>query len=229
METSNSLRQIPLLSFLTDEELQQISPLVIEQQYRKDQFVFREGEKAEWFYFLKKGAVKCLKFSPEGKELILKILLPGEIFCCESVTFDGTAVHPGNAQAVQQATLLKLSRKAYLELLEKHPPATFQVISYLGGRLKESQDLAKSVALDSAEKRVAALLVRLADKIGEPENGGIRIAIALSREDLAHMVGITEETVVRILTRFKEQHLLQSDCGKKLIVSDINSLRKLAP
>jgi CRP/FNR family transcriptional regulator len=222
------LRAVPLLSFLSDQELAQIEPLVIEHQYKKDEFVFREGDKAEWFYFLKTGAVKCLKYTSEGKELILKALLPGEIFCCESVTFDGTAVHPGNAQALGPATILKLSRAAYLDLLHKHPPATLQVISYLGHRLKESQDLAKSIALDPVEKRLAKLLVRLAEKVGVREKEGIRIGILLSREDIAHMTGMTEETAVRILSRFKEQHILLSDCGKKLVILDLETLKTLA-
>ncbi|MEK6619154.1 MAG: cyclic nucleotide-binding domain-containing protein, partial [Nitrospirota bacterium] len=87
MDEFDILKTVPLLAFLTDQELREIKPLLIEQLYEKGTFIFREGEKAEWFYFLKSGAVKCLKFTPEGKELILRILLPGEIFCCEAVTF----------------------------------------------------------------------------------------------------------------------------------------------
>ncbi|MBI3809712.1 MAG: Crp/Fnr family transcriptional regulator [Nitrospirae bacterium] len=222
------LRTVPLLSFLTDQEIQEIKPLLIEQLYEKGTFVFQEGEKAEWFYFLKKGAIKCLKFSLEGKELILKVLLPGEIFCCEAVTFDGTAVHPGNAQAMVPTTVLKLSRKVYFDLLKNHPPATLEVISYLGGRLKESQDQAKSIALDPAEKRIAALLLRLAEKVGEQEKEGVRIGIPLSREEIAHMTGMTEETAVRIVSRFKEQRILLPECGKKLVVCNMEALRKLA-
>jgi CRP/FNR family transcriptional regulator len=222
------LRTVPLLAFLTDEQLREIKPLLIEQQYQKGAFVFQEGEKAEWFYFLKRGVIKCLKFTPEGKELILKELLPGEVFCCESVTFEGATVHPGNAKAMETSTVLKLSRKVYIDLLQNHPPATLQLISYLGSRLKESQDLAKSVALDPAERRLAALLVRLAEKAGEQCKEGIRIGIHLTREEIAHMVGLTEETAVRLLGKLKEHRVLLSDCGKQLIICDIDALRKLA-
>lgn len=228
MDEFDILKTVPLLAFLTDQELREIKPLLIEQLYEKGTFIFREGEKAEWFYFLKSGAVKCLKFTSEGKELILRILLPGEIFCCEAVTFDGTAVHPGNAQTLCPATILKLSRKVYCDLLQNHPRAACQVISYLGSRLKESQDQVKSIALDPAEKRIAALLLRLAEKLGVQEKEGIRIGIHLSREEIAHMTGMAEETTVRILSRFKEQRVLLPECGKKLIVHDIEALRKLA-
>lgn len=227
-EVLRFLRTVPLLAFLSDEEIRQIHPKLVERHYPKGTFVFREGQKAEWFYFVKSGAIKCLKFSPEGKELILRLLLPGEIFCCESVTFDGTAVHPGNAQAIMPCTILELSRESYFQTIQACPQAAIQVITYLGNRLKESQDLAKSVALDPAEKRIAALLVRLAEKVGESDPMGIRIVLPLRREDIAHMVGIQEETAVRILTRMKEQHILLPNAGKALVVTDIEALRKLA-
>lgn len=222
------LKTVPLLSFLPDPTLGDIRTKLIEQHYEKGEFIFREGDKAEWFYFLKQGAIKCLKYAPQGDELILKILLPGEMFCCESVTFEGDTVHPGNAQAMGPTTVLKLNRTVYFECLHQHPPVTMQVISYLGNRLKESQDLAKSLALDPAETRLAALLLRLAEKLGVKEPDGVYIGIQLTRQEIAHMIAVTEETAVRILTRFKEQGVLLAHSGKKIIIADMDSLSKLA-
>ena len=102
MDGLDLLKTVPLLSFLPDDSLEDIKTKLVEQHYEKGEFIFREGEKAEWFYFLKQGAIKCLKYAPQGSELILKILLPGEMFCCESVTFEGDTVHPGNAQSWDQ-------------------------------------------------------------------------------------------------------------------------------
>jgi len=228
MDDLSLLKTVPLLSFLPDDTLADIRTKLIEQQYEKGEFIFREGDKAEWFYFLKQGAIKCLKYAPQGDELILKILLPGEMFCCESVTFEGDTVHPGNAQSLGPTTVLKLNRTIYFECLREHPPVTMQVISYLGNRLKESQDLAKSLALDPAETRVAALLLRLAEKLGEKEPEGVYIGIQLTRQEIAHMIAITEETAVRILTRLKEQGILHAQSGKKLVIADMDALKQLA-
>lgn len=229
MDELDLLKTVPLLSFLPDDTLQDIMTKLVEQQYEKGEFIFREGDKAEWFYFLKQGAIKCLKYAPQGDELILKILLPGEMFCCESVTFEGDTVHPGNAQSLGPTTVLKLNRTTYFECLHQHPPVTMQVISYLGNRLKESQDLAKSLALDPAETRLATLLLRLAEKLGEKEPEGVYIGIQLTRQEIAHMIAVTKETVVRILTRFKEQGILFTHSGKKLIIADMDALKQLAP
>ncbi len=228
MDDLDLLKTVPLLSFLPDDTLEDIRTKLIEQRYEKDEFIFREGDKAEWFYFLKQGAIKCLKYAPQGDELILKILLPGEMFCCESVTFEGDTVHPGNAQAMGPTTALKLNRTVYFECLHQHPPVTMQVISYLGNRLKESQDLAKSLALDPAETRLAALLLRLAEKLGEKEPEGVYIGIQLTRQEIAQMIAVTKETVVRNLTRFKERGILFAHSGKKLIIADMDALKQLA-
>jgi len=228
MTSIEILRKVPLLSFLSDDQLREISPHVVMRRFEKDEFVFREGDRAEWLYFLQSGVVRCLKYGENGKEFILKALLPGDVFCCESVTFDGSSVHPGNAQAMGPVSILKVSRQAYLRQIARHPQAGMQLISYLGGRLRESQDTAKSLALDPAEKRLAALLVRLADKIGEPVEQGIRIAVAFTREDLGHMVGLAEETVVRILSRWRTQGLVSSNGAKTLVVQDLATLKTLA-
>jgi len=228
MDDLDLLKTVPLLSFLPGDTLEDIRTKLVEQHYEKGEFIFREGEKAEWFYFLKQGAIKCLKYAPQGDELILKILLPGEMFCCESVTFEGDTVHPGNAQSLGPTTVLKLNRTTYFECLHQHPPVTMQVISYLGNRLKESQDLAKSFALDPAETRLATLLLRLAEKLGEKEPEGVYIGIQLTRQEIAQMIAVAKETVVRILTRFKEQGILFAPSGKKLIIADMDALKQLA-
>lgn len=224
----NFLRTIPLLSFLPDQELRKIASQAIEQQYINNEFVFRDGDPAEWLYFVKSGVVRCLKYGPDGKEFILKPLLPGDSFCCESVTFERSPVHPGNAQAMGPVTILKVSRRAYLRLIERHPRAGPQVISYLGTRLRESQEMAKGLALDPAEKRLASLLVRLAEKVGEPSQEGLRLTVAFTREDLGHMSGMTEETVVRILSRWRDQGLVSTNGGKRLVIPSLQTLKTIA-
>lgn len=221
------LRSIPLLSFLPDQELHKLASEAIEQRHRKDEFVFRDGDQVEWLYFVKSGVVRCMKSGPDGKEFIFKPLLPGDSFCCESVTFDRSLAHPGNAQAMGNVTILKIRRRTYLRLVEEYPRAGPQVITYLGSRLRESQEVAQSLALDPAEKRLAGLFVRLAEKVGEPSVQGLRIAAAFTREDFGHMTGMTEETVVRILSRWREQGLVGTNGGKSLVIPSLQALKTL--
>lgn len=170
--------------------------------------------------------MKCVKSTADGKECTLKVLMPGDLFCCEAAVFDGSP-HPGSAQPMGDVSVLRLSKKAYFDLLRQHPDAAIEVIKYLGGRLNELQEQAKTLALDRADQRLAALLVNLAERTGTKEATGIRLTVRLTRQDMANMVGVTTETVIRIMARFKRLRLV-SGTAARLIVRDLPALKRYA-
>lgn len=226
MGRSTLLRHIPLLNLLNAGDRRKLAGEVVESRYRKGQFIFREGDPAEYFHILQEGSVKCVKTSPEGKEVTLKVLMPGDLFCCEAAVFDGGA-HPGCAQPMGDVRLLRLSKKAYFDVLRRNPEAAIEVIRYLGQRLNEAQENAKVLAMDRAEQRLASLLVNLASRAGVKEGGGIRLTIRLTRQDLANMVGITVETAIRVMGRFKRSRLV-SGTAKQIMIMDLSRLSRLA-
>ncbi len=219
-------KKIPLLNVLTAQDRRNLAGQIVESSYSKDQFIFREGDPAEYFHILKEGSVKCVKTSPDGKEVTLKVLLPGDLFCCEAAVFDG-APHPGCAQPLGDVRVLRLSKKAYFDVLRRNPEAAIEVIRYLGQRLNEAQENAKVMALDRAEQRLAALLVNLAARTGVNEASGIRLTVRLTRQDLANMVGIMVETAIRIMGRFKRAQLV-SGTAKQIVIRDLAKLKSLA-
>lgn len=220
------LNTIPLFRLLKESDRQRIAGEMVETHYGKGEFIFREGDPAEYFHIVKEGAVKCVKSSPDGKEVTLKVLMPGDLFCCEAAVFDD-ARHPGCAQPVGDVSILRLSKKSYFDLLRRNPDAAFEVIKYLGNRLNEAQENAKALALARAEQRLAGLLVSLAAKSSVKEAGGHRLTVRLTRQDLANMVGITTETAIRIMSRFRRARLV-SGTAKYLIVQDLQRLKQLA-
>src|SRR5207302_2823388 len=104
MYKSAEFRHIPMLAFLKDRDLKALSEDITEAQYEKGQYIFKEGDPTECFHVLTKGAVKCVKSSQGGKEAVLKMLLPGDLFCCEAAVFDGKP-HPGCAQPMGPVTV----------------------------------------------------------------------------------------------------------------------------
>lgn len=188
MKKADPLRKIPLFNRLTARERGKIAEEVVEARYGKGQFIFREGDPADSFHILKEGSVKCVKTSSTGKEVALKVLMPGDLFCCDASVFDG-ATHPGCAQPIGDVSVLRLSKKAYYDLLRRNPDAALDVIKYLGHRLNEAQENAKLLALDRAEQRLASLLIKLAARAGVREADGIRLSVRLTRQDLADMAG----------------------------------------
>lgn len=197
-----------------------------ESRYGKGEFIFREGDPTEYFHIVKEGTVKCVKSTPDGKECTLKMLMPGDLFCCDAAAFDGTS-HPGTAQPMGNVSILRMRKKAYFEMLRRSPDAALEVIKYLGNRLHEAQEKAKVLALDRADQRLAALLVDLAGRNGIADAQGVRLGIRLTREDMANMVGTTTETVIRIMSRFKRNQLV-SGTANRLVIRDLQKLKSLA-
>jgi CRP/FNR family transcriptional regulator len=197
-----------------------------ETHYGRGQYIFREGDPTEYFHIVKEGSVKCVKSSPGGKECTLKVLMPGDLFCCDAAAFDGS-YHPGTAQPMGEVSVLRMSKKAYFDMLRRSPDAALEVIKYLGNRLNEAQEKAKVLALDRADQRLASLLVSLAERSGVPESSGIRLAVRLTRQDMANMVGVTTETAIRIMARFKKERLV-SGTAARLLIRDLPRLKMIA-
>ena len=223
---TDPLKQIPLFTRLSDHERRKIAAEVVETCYKKGEYIFREGDPADTFHILKSGSVKCVKTSADGKEVTMKVLMPGDLFCCDAAVLDG-AVHPGCAQPMGDVHVLALSKKAYFAMLRRNPDAAMEVIQYLGKRLHEAQENAKVLALNPADQRLASLLANLAERTGVQESGGIRLTVRLTRQDLANMVGLTVETAIRVMSRFKRQRLV-SGMAKNLMILDLAKLKQRA-
>lgn len=220
------LDRIPLLNILSIADRQRMLQELTETRYGKHDYIFREGDPTEYFHIVKEGTVKCVKSTPEGKECTLKMLMPGDLFCCDAAAFDGTA-HPGSAQPMGDVSILRMKKKSYFEMLRRNPDAAMEVIKYLGNRLNEAQEKTKDLALDRADQRLASLLVNLAARSGIPDPNGIRLTVRMTREDMANMIGITTETAIRIMSKFKRGRLV-SGTANRLLIRDLKGLKALA-
>lgn len=225
-EVPAGLNRIPLLNILSAQDRQQVLDTLTETRYGKGQYIFREGDPTEYFHIVKEGTVKCVKSSLDGKECTLKVLMPGDLFCCDAATFDG-ASHPGTAQPMGEVSVLRMRKEAYFDMLRRNPDAAMEVIRYLGSRLNEAQEKAKILALDRADQRLASLLVGLAERTGVQEPNGIRLSVRLTRQDMANMVGVSTETAIRIMARFKKDRLV-SGTAARLVIRDFAKLKLLA-
>ncbi len=227
MASQSSIDSLPLFACLSEKDRQELAKHAVEVPIQKGQFIFREGDPADWFHIVQHGNVKCVKSNPEGREVTLKVLMPGDLFCCEASAFSGDS-HPGCAQSMGDGTVLKIHRTAMLDIIQRNPEAAVSIINYLSQRLRESQDNAKGFALDRAEQRVAALLVNLAERSGIQEDKGLRISVRLTHQDLADMAGLTKETTSRILSRFKKIQIIAGH-GKQLLILNLPHLQEMAP
>jgi CRP/FNR family transcriptional regulator len=186
---------------------------------------FSEGEPPEWFYLVLTGKVKITKLSHEGKEIILEVISPTDIF-------GGVAVikgfpYPANAVAMEDSEVLKISRKSLMRLVDRFPNLMYCMALQMGDRMKSSHDSLKNIALERVEARIAALLLKLANKIGVETDEGTLIDMRLTKQDVADMVGTTVETSIRTFSKFKKDGLV-SDSDGKFVIKDPEGLAELS-
>jgi CRP-like cAMP-binding protein len=219
------LAGISLFKDLSDAELKELEPYLVTASVRKKETIFSEGEPPEWFFLVLSGKVKITKLSHEGKEIILEVISPTDIF-------GGVAVikgfpYPANAVAMEDGEVLKISRKHLMRLLDRFPNLMFCIAMQLGDRMKSSYDSLKNIALERVESRIAALLLKLAGKVGTPTKAGTIIDMRLTKQDVADMVGTTVETSIRTFSKLKKQGLVAESDGR-FVIRDRDGLNALA-
>ena len=216
------LLSLPLFAHLSKEDQALITAEIDVMPYGKGDYIFREGDTAEWFHIVQEGTVKCIKSTPDGRDMTLKVLAPGDLFCCEAAVLDGSS-HPGCAKVLDQARIVRIPKKRYLEILKQNPDAAIHVINYLAERLREAQEQAKAMVFHKAERRLASILYALAQKAGVSDPEGVRLKTRVTRRDLADMAGLTVETATRIIGRFKSDQILFGT-AKRIVIRDMKQL-----
>jgi len=214
-------KKVDLFKGLSDAEFKELEPYISTSRYRKKETIFSEGEPPEWFYLVLTGKVKITKLSHEGKEIILEVISPTDIF-------GGVAVikgfpYPANAVAMEDSQVLKISRKNLMRLVDRFPNLMYCMAMQMGDRMKSSYDSLKNIALERVEARIAALLLKLAGKVGVETKNGTVIDMRLTKQDVADMVGTTVETSIRTFSKFKKQDLVTEVDGK-IVIRDKDSL-----
>ncbi len=220
-----NLKKIDLFKNLSDEDLKELEPYLTTTLYKKKDDIFTEGDAPEWFYIVSTGKVKVTKISHDGKEIILEIISPHDIF-------GGVAVlrnfpYPANAVAMEDSEVVKISRKNLMRLVDRFPNLMYCIALQLGDRMKSSYDSLKNIALERVEARIAALLLKLSNKVGVETDEGLMIDMRLTKQDVADMVGTTVETSIRTFSKFKKEGLV-TDTDGKIIIKDREGLMSLS-
>ena len=226
MDRGEFLGRVSLFRDLADQERKEIQGKFREHRVERDQFLFLEGESAEYVYIVFEGKVKIVKQAFGGKEMILEVFAPGEVFGGATLLLPR---HPASAVAMEPGMVLCLPRADFRALLKRFPPMALQIIELLRQRLGEAHRVIRGLAAERVEARVARLLFKLADKTGVPGDGGTRLGLQLTRQDIADMVGCTLETAIRVLSRWQREGLIKTQEGVITILSRQELGRLLEP
>ncbi|MCL6453983.1 MAG: Crp/Fnr family transcriptional regulator [Alicyclobacillus sp.] len=203
------LREISLFRDLTSAELERVSSLAAERHYSRGEYVFMEGQEREAVYFIRRGLIKVLKVDEEGREHIVNILGRGQMF--PHVGFFQDGPYPGTAQAMEASDLLSIRCQNFDALLTDHPDIARKVMRVMGERILMLQAKLQELAVYDSHDRVIALLRHFAEEHGTPGPDGVYVKLPITHGEMAHMIGMTRESVNRIWNQLRRDGVLSGE------------------
>ncbi len=217
-----TLGKSEVFSCLKDEELKSISSLFDILSFKNNETIFSEGDPSDKFYILSEGNVKILKHTMMGKDIILEIMSPGDIF--GGVAVLDNKPFPASANAMKSTSVIKISRQNLLKIMDEYPILKLEIVKYFSDKLRDAHEMLKNIATERVERRIAALLLKLSEKVGIDDEGYRKINFPLTRQEISEMVGTTVETCIRTMSKFQKNGMIKSSDGK--ISIKVNSLQK---
>ena len=187
--------------------------------------IFDQGEPAGRAHALVSGCVGISQTGSDGEEILVRFVGAGEIFGCVPILTD--RLYPADATVVADSIEVSWDPADLLALMQRHSGIACNMIAIVGQRLVEAQERIRELATQSADRRVAHILLRLAGQAGDQTDAGVRIGFPLRRKDVADIAGTTLHTVSRILADWERRGLLASP-GRHLTLSRPEVIRRIA-
>jgi CRP-like cAMP-binding protein len=206
-----TLAQVELFAGLPDEELAILAERARRRRYARGQIVFSQGDPGTSLCVVESGHVRMVVVTPDGKELVVNVLGPGDVFG-ELALLDG---EPRSADAVAQepCQLLHLQREDFVRFVETRPAVALRLLINLSRKLRRTTQQAQDVAFLDGPARLARALLELAAGSGEGHAAAQPVTPRLTQSDLAAQLGATRESVNKWLAGFERQGLVRREGG----------------
>jgi CRP-like cAMP-binding protein len=215
------LQGSPLFRGLAPATLERIAALATQRAYRRGELVFSAGDSGDALYGVVSGRIRISTGNPEGREIFLNIMEPGDTFG-EIALLDG-GTRTATATAIENAELVSIRREPLFALLEREPKAALELLRLCGERLRWTSGLLEDAALLDAPARLAKRLLSLCEMHGEDRDGGR--AVRISQEELASFLGVSRQAVNEQLQAWKAQGWVTLGRGT-VILRDAAALRR---
>lgn len=230
MSASNArdrLSRLPMFSGAPPAALEALAERLTTETYPKGTILFHQGDPGDAVLVLETGAIKVSNLSPDGREVVMALLGPGEML--GELSIFGAGLRTADATAIEDTTALVLSHEVFRPFLEEHPAVAIHLLGVLAVRLGEANEALQDAIFSDVPGRLAKRFVDLAERYGVSEADGdaTLIDLALTQEQLAQMVGAARESVNKAVASFVSRGWLAMR-GRKYVVTDRASLLRRA-
>jgi CRP/FNR family cyclic AMP-dependent transcriptional regulator len=224
-DTEDVLRDTPLFESLSEEDAKALRSGIIDVHLDRGERLFAEGDTGDKLYIILTGKIKLTKAAPDGRENLLSVHGPGEMFG-ELSLFDPIP-RTSSATAVTSARLAGLAHIDLRSWLSARPEVAMHLLQALAQRLRRINEVKADLVFTDVPGRVAKALLDLSDRFGVLTPDGVQVNHDLTQEELAQLVGASRETVNKALADFAARGWIQL-AAKSVLVTDTDRLRKRA-
>jgi CRP-like cAMP-binding protein len=190
---------------------------------RKGQVLFKEGDDGDNLYIITSGKIKLGTKSQDGRENLLMVLGPGDMFGDLSLFDSGPRT--STATAVTESRLLSLGQEKVMPWVREHPEASLHLLARLASRLRRTNEVVSDLVFSDVPGRVAKALIDLGVKFGEKVSEGFLVHHDLTQEELAQLVGASRETVNKALADFAQRGWIKLE-ARAVLILDYDRLLK---
>ena len=219
---ANRLHKVSIFEGLNDVQLSKILEVSAQEDFKKGEYLFRQGEPAQYLFVILRGRIKLVKHAPTGATTIIEIYSIGDELSAAALIEDGP--YPASARALTDGVVLKVPKAQFKRFLKEWPQLGYNVMKELGSKYKDVVENLSSLAVYKVEGRICRVMASLARRYGiYGDCRGVILDISLTRQDLADITGTTLETTIRTLNKLRNAGLITWE-GKRFFIPDLNAL-----
>lgn len=193
--------------------------------YKKGHTIFHQGNPPFGLYCVNSGKIKISKIGNDGKESIIRIAHEGDVLGHRSLFSDEN--YNATATILEDAAICFIDKKFIYKAVQNHPSIALQLIQKLSKEMGAAESMTASMSQKNVRERLAELFLMLQQTYGVKENGRIRLNIKLTRDEMASMIGTASETVIRFISEFKDEGIIDQE-GKTIFIKNEEKLLEFA-
>lgn len=220
-----SISQLCIPFTLSESELHQLDRIIERKKpIQKSQLLFQAGDPLRALYAIRSGTIKSYTITEQGDEQITAFHLAGDMVGFDAINY---MLHPSFSQALETSMVCEIPFEVMDELSGKMPKLRQQIMRLMSSEIKDDQDMILLLSKKNAEERLAAFLHNLSARFSQRGFSAKEFRLTMTRGDIGNYLGLTVETISRLLGRFQKSKMLNVK-GKYITILDLNELQRLA-
>ena len=213
-----------LFHSLTREQISRLGCIFRPSHYRRNQILYFEGGSALHLFALHTGLLKVVKPLENGKDRIMAVLFPGQLFGMEALTEKS---YPFTAVTLRDSEICSSPREEFIAFLQANPDIALGMVRFLVSELGRTRAQVTDMSFKDARMKLATFLLSLVSVEAVGTGPAVSLTLPLSRQEISEVLELSPETVSRTLTAFRKEQLLTAR-GRKLVIQNRNGLEAVA-